>query len=264
MFKNYILIALRRLTREKTYAAINIVGLALGIACCLILGLYLRSELTYDQHYRNHERIYRLVNEFTDRRHQRQVCAHLARHRSDARRRNIRNESVRALPEQCRPSAASPSAHGATTSSTGRTATSPIRNVFEMFPVEDHLRRSEDGAGRAAIPSPSARRSPGSTSATRIPSARSSRTAASPRSHAGVRGPAGEHAPEVRHPAVPTTCRFCATPTIRKRRHQLLEHRQLHLSVMDPVRLRTGTDQRRFLRQRTWRRLVKTFKAELA
>jgi putative ABC transport system permease protein len=62
---NFLHILLRMLRREKLYAAINIAGLSLGIACCLVLGLFLRSELTYDQHYRGHERIYRVVNEFT-------------------------------------------------------------------------------------------------------------------------------------------------------------------------------------------------------
>ncbi len=62
---NYLQVVLRMLRREKLYAAINIAGLSLGIACCLILGLFLRSQLTYDQHYPDHERIYRVVNEFT-------------------------------------------------------------------------------------------------------------------------------------------------------------------------------------------------------
>lgn len=57
-------IALRTLARDKTYALINIAGLALAIACCLILGVYLRSELTYDQSHVNHKRIFRVVNEF--------------------------------------------------------------------------------------------------------------------------------------------------------------------------------------------------------
>lgn len=60
-----MVVLLRNLRREKLYAAINIVGLALGIACCLILGLFLRSELTYDQHFTQHKNIYRVVNEFT-------------------------------------------------------------------------------------------------------------------------------------------------------------------------------------------------------
>ncbi|HWK54181.1 MAG TPA: FtsX-like permease family protein [Hyphomicrobiales bacterium] len=57
-------ISLRTLYREKRYAAINIAGLALALACVLILGLYLRSELTYDRHYEGYENIYRLENEF--------------------------------------------------------------------------------------------------------------------------------------------------------------------------------------------------------
>lgn len=63
--RNYLLVLLRTLRREKLYAAINIAGLSLGIACCLILGLFLRSELTYDHHNVNREHIYRIVNEFT-------------------------------------------------------------------------------------------------------------------------------------------------------------------------------------------------------
>jgi putative ABC transport system permease protein len=59
-----ITITLRKLYREKLYALINVAGLSLGIACCLILALYLRSELTYDQYHVNHKKIFRVVNEF--------------------------------------------------------------------------------------------------------------------------------------------------------------------------------------------------------
>lgn len=55
---------IRNLYREKIYAAINIAGLSLAIACCLILGLYLRNELTYDMHNKNYRKLYRVVNEF--------------------------------------------------------------------------------------------------------------------------------------------------------------------------------------------------------
>jgi putative ABC transport system permease protein len=58
----YLKIALRNLHRERLYALINTLGLALAFACCIVLGLYLRSELSYDRHHENHERIYRLVN----------------------------------------------------------------------------------------------------------------------------------------------------------------------------------------------------------
>ncbi|MGD9162882.1 MAG: ABC transporter permease [Desulfobacteraceae bacterium] len=64
MFTNFLKVTLRNLYREKMYAIINIFGLSLAIACCFILGLYLRSELTYDQHNRKYKQIFRVVNEF--------------------------------------------------------------------------------------------------------------------------------------------------------------------------------------------------------
>ena len=64
MLKNYIVIALRRLRRERTYVLINIFSLALGIASFMILALYLRSELTYDGYQANRDRIYRVVPRF--------------------------------------------------------------------------------------------------------------------------------------------------------------------------------------------------------
>ncbi len=56
---------MRNLTRDRLYTAINIGGLALGLASCLVLGLFLWSELTYDRHYVGYENIYRIENEFT-------------------------------------------------------------------------------------------------------------------------------------------------------------------------------------------------------
>lgn len=53
------------LHRDKLYAAVNVAGLALAFSACLVLGLYLRSELTYDRHHANHERIYRVAAQFT-------------------------------------------------------------------------------------------------------------------------------------------------------------------------------------------------------
>jgi putative ABC transport system permease protein len=61
---HFLTLLLRNLRRERLYAGINIAGLALGLACCLILGMFLQSELTYDQHYPAHEDIYRIENEF--------------------------------------------------------------------------------------------------------------------------------------------------------------------------------------------------------
>ena len=58
MLRNYLKIALRTLRRNPTYAVVNIVGLALGIACCILLALFVRHEWTYD---RFHERADRIV-----------------------------------------------------------------------------------------------------------------------------------------------------------------------------------------------------------
>jgi putative ABC transport system permease protein len=63
--RNYLLVLFRNLGREKLYTSINIAGLALGLASCLILGLYLKSELTYDRHYKGYENIYRVENDYT-------------------------------------------------------------------------------------------------------------------------------------------------------------------------------------------------------
>lgn len=64
MLSNFFRVTLRTLYKEKIYAGINIFGLSLAIACCIILGLYLWSELTYDRHHIKHKQIFRVVNEF--------------------------------------------------------------------------------------------------------------------------------------------------------------------------------------------------------
>ena len=60
MLKNYLTIALRNLVRYKIYTAINALGLATGIAFCLLTFLYVRHEWTYDQFYEKSDRIFRL------------------------------------------------------------------------------------------------------------------------------------------------------------------------------------------------------------
>ena len=65
MLNNYLTVAIRKFGREKLYSLINLAGLSIAIASCLILGLYLRGELLYDQHYENSDRIYRVVVEYT-------------------------------------------------------------------------------------------------------------------------------------------------------------------------------------------------------
>ncbi len=61
MFKNYLKIALRNLLRHKGYSLINIAGLAVGIACCLLILLYVQDELAYDRHHEKAGQIYRVV-----------------------------------------------------------------------------------------------------------------------------------------------------------------------------------------------------------
>ena len=60
MFANYIKIAMRIAWKQKGYSLINILGLAAGIACCLIILLYVRDELAYDSFQSHADRLYRL------------------------------------------------------------------------------------------------------------------------------------------------------------------------------------------------------------
>lgn len=60
MIKNYFKIAFRNLWKNKGYSAINIFGLAVGLASCLLITLYVTDELSYDRHFKNADRIYRI------------------------------------------------------------------------------------------------------------------------------------------------------------------------------------------------------------
>jgi putative ABC transport system permease protein len=60
VLKNYLAAALRNLFRDRAYAAINIFGLALGFAATILIGLFVRDELSYDRGYPHSERIFRL------------------------------------------------------------------------------------------------------------------------------------------------------------------------------------------------------------
>ena len=60
MLRNYLTVGLRSLTKNRAYAAINLLGLALGLAACLLILLYVRYETSYDQWLPDHERIYQV------------------------------------------------------------------------------------------------------------------------------------------------------------------------------------------------------------
>lgn len=61
MLKNYFLTAFRSLKRNKLHASINIIGLAIGMTCCILIILFIQFELGYDRHNKNASRIYRLA-----------------------------------------------------------------------------------------------------------------------------------------------------------------------------------------------------------
>lgn len=60
MLRNYVKIAFRNLRKQGGYTAINIFGLALGLACCLLIMLYVADELSYDRFHTKADRIYRI------------------------------------------------------------------------------------------------------------------------------------------------------------------------------------------------------------
>lgn len=64
MIRNYLKIAWRNLKNNKFFSAINIVGLAIGLACCMLISLYLYREFSYDQHYKDADRIYQVGTVF--------------------------------------------------------------------------------------------------------------------------------------------------------------------------------------------------------
>ncbi len=62
MIKNYFRVALRNLFKQKVYSSFNLLGLALGISCGLLLTLHIKEELSYEKKFPKHDRIYRVVS----------------------------------------------------------------------------------------------------------------------------------------------------------------------------------------------------------
>ncbi|HLL95717.1 MAG TPA: ABC transporter permease [Spirosoma sp.] len=58
MFRNYLKIAWRNVLRSKSFSAINILGLSVGMTCCMLLLLYIRSELSFDQYHEHADNLY--------------------------------------------------------------------------------------------------------------------------------------------------------------------------------------------------------------
>ncbi len=66
MLKNYLKIAARNLLKHRGYSAINIGGLAIGIACCALIALWVIHELSHDRFHARAERIYRVAEIFRE------------------------------------------------------------------------------------------------------------------------------------------------------------------------------------------------------
>ncbi|QHT67798.1 FtsX-like permease family protein [Rhodocytophaga rosea] len=64
MFQNYITVALRHLKRNRVFSIINISGLSLGLACCMLIFLYTKDEVSYDRFHDNNPNIYRITKKF--------------------------------------------------------------------------------------------------------------------------------------------------------------------------------------------------------
>ena len=64
MFKNYLKIAWRNLIRNKSYSAINVTGLAVGITVCMIIFIIIQFQTSFDSFHSKKERIYRMLTEY--------------------------------------------------------------------------------------------------------------------------------------------------------------------------------------------------------
>jgi putative ABC transport system permease protein len=63
MFKNYFIVAWRNLSRNKIYSFINIAGLSIGLACAMLIILYVKDEVSYDRFHSKANNIYRIVTQ---------------------------------------------------------------------------------------------------------------------------------------------------------------------------------------------------------
>ena len=61
MFFNYLTVAIRNLLRSRVYAFINVVGLGIGLACTLLLALFVHHEWSFDRYHAEGDRVYRVL-----------------------------------------------------------------------------------------------------------------------------------------------------------------------------------------------------------
>ncbi len=63
MFKNHLKVAFRNLARHKMHTGLNLLGLAIGLACCFLIFAYILHELSYDNYHPDADKIYRITTE---------------------------------------------------------------------------------------------------------------------------------------------------------------------------------------------------------
>ena len=61
MIKNFLKVAIRNIIKHKSFSAINILGLAVGIACSILILLFVAHEVSYDKFHEKADRIYRVA-----------------------------------------------------------------------------------------------------------------------------------------------------------------------------------------------------------
>ena len=66
MLKNYFIVAFRNLSRNKLFSLINIAGLSIGLACCILIFLYTKDELSYDKFNQKKNQIFRITAQMVD------------------------------------------------------------------------------------------------------------------------------------------------------------------------------------------------------
>src|SRR5690349_21296607 len=64
MFRNYLKVAWRNLMKSKIFSFINIIGLSVGLTCCMLITIYLVNELSYDKYHKDIDRLYQLGTVF--------------------------------------------------------------------------------------------------------------------------------------------------------------------------------------------------------
>ena len=65
MLQNYFKTAIRSLLHSRVYSLINILGLSLGLACAMLIILYVKDELSFDRFHTKSDRIYRIISQAT-------------------------------------------------------------------------------------------------------------------------------------------------------------------------------------------------------